>query len=195
VARLFISHSSRDNVYALAFRSWLAANGWDRDDVFIDLHDIGAGERWRETLRKANAACEAVILLASPDSLGSLECQKEIELAEALGKEIITAVIRNLGVDDPRLARFSERQFVDLSAFPRDHVEALTWQGQEHRIGFNPVALAKIKGRLSVLGISPGSFAWPPKDRPSADPIRASRPSTRTTRASSSAAMPTSWPP
>jgi hypothetical protein len=125
---------------------------------------------WRETLRKANAACEAVILLASPDSLGSLECQKEIELAEALGKEIITAVIRDLGVDDPRLARFSERQFVDLSAFPRDHVEALTWQGQDHRIGFNPAALAKIKRRLSVLGISPGSFAWPPKDRLNAEP-------------------------
>jgi uncharacterized protein len=170
VARLFISHSSRDNVYALAFQSWLAANGWDRDDVFIDLHDIGAGERWRETLRKANAACEAVILLASPESLSSIECQKEIELAEALGKEIITAVIRDLAVDDPRLARYSERQLVDLAAFPRDHVEALAWQGQEHRIGFNPAALARLKGRLTVLGISPGSFSWPPRDRPNAEP-------------------------
>jgi hypothetical protein len=26
--RLFISHSSKDNVEALAFRRWLAANGW-----------------------------------------------------------------------------------------------------------------------------------------------------------------------
>jgi hypothetical protein len=36
-------------------------------------------------LRKANASCEAVVLLASPDSLASVECQKELELAEALG--------------------------------------------------------------------------------------------------------------
>jgi TPR repeat protein len=168
--RLFISHSSRDNVYALTVQGWLVANGWDPGDIFIDLHDIGAGERWRDTLRKANAACEAVILLASPHSMGSIECQKEIELAEALGKEIITAIIRDLAIDDPRLARFAERQVVDLSEFPRDHVEALTWQGQDHRIGFNPLALAKIKARLSVLGISPGSFPWPPRDRPNAEP-------------------------
>jgi hypothetical protein len=66
VPRLFISHSSRDNVTALAFHNWLAANGWSLEDVFVDLHDIGVAERWRETLRKANATCEAVVLLASP---------------------------------------------------------------------------------------------------------------------------------
>jgi TPR repeat protein len=167
---LFISHSSHDNAYALAFQGWLAANGWDRGDVFIDLHDIGAGELWRDTLRKANAACEAVILLASPQSLDSVECQEEIKLAELLGKPIITAVIRDLTMDDVRLGRFGDRQVVDLSAFPRDHVEALTWQGKEHRIGFNPMALAKIKARLSTLGVSPGSFPWPPRDRPNAEP-------------------------
>ncbi|MGA7449722.1 MAG: toll/interleukin-1 receptor domain-containing protein, partial [Rhodoplanes sp.] len=69
--RLFISHSGVDNVAALAFQRWLIANGWSEEDVFIDLHGIGAGERWRDTLRKANASCEAVILLASPDSLDS----------------------------------------------------------------------------------------------------------------------------
>ena len=163
MARLFISHSSRDNVYALAFQNWLAANGWDRDDVFIDLHDIGAGERWRERLRRANAACEAVILLASPDSMGSIECQKELELAEALGKEIILAILRDLKTDDPLLARYSDRQFVDLSSFPQDHIEALTWKGQEYRIAFNVEALSKIKMRLDELGIAPGSFSWPPK--------------------------------
>jgi TIR domain len=93
VPRLFISHSGRDNVYALAFHRWLAANGCE--DVFVDLHDIGAGERCRDTLSKANARCEAIVLLASPDSLDSIECQKELELAEALGKEIITAIIRS----------------------------------------------------------------------------------------------------
>jgi hypothetical protein len=73
--RLFISHSSKDNVEALAFRHWLVGKGWAERDVFIDLAGIGAGERWRETLRKANTACEAVVLLASPNSLGSVECQ------------------------------------------------------------------------------------------------------------------------
>ena len=92
--RLFISHSSKDDVEALAFRRWLVANGWSENDVFIDLHGIGAGERWRERLRKANAACEAVVLLASPNSLGSVECEKELELAEGLGKPIIPVIVR-----------------------------------------------------------------------------------------------------
>ena len=93
------------------FQRWLIANGWSSEDVFIDLHGIGAGERWRDTLRKANASCEAVILLASPNSLDSAECQREINLAEDLGKQIIVAILGQLEKRDPRLARFADRQF------------------------------------------------------------------------------------
>jgi hypothetical protein len=35
MARLFISHSSRNNDKAIELRDWLAKNGWD--DVFLDL--------------------------------------------------------------------------------------------------------------------------------------------------------------
>jgi hypothetical protein len=84
--RLFISHSSTDNAQALAFQNWLVAAGWTREDVFIDLHGIGAGERWRDTLRKASKQCEAVIMLASPASLESVECQREMSFAEDQGK-------------------------------------------------------------------------------------------------------------
>lgn len=168
--RLFISHSSKDNIQALAFQRWLEAAGWTKNDVFLDLHGIGAGERWRDTLRKANASCEAVILLASPDSLDSVECQKELELAEALGKAIIPTILRDLGKDDPRLARYSERQFVDLITFPQDHIETIQFEGRSHRIGFSSQALSSIKARLDDLGISPGSFAWPPKNKPDAEP-------------------------
>ncbi len=168
--RLFISHSSKDSVQALAFQRWLEANGWSKDDVFIDLHGIGAGERWRDTLRKANATCEAVILLASPDSIASVECQKELELAEALGKAIIPAILRDLTKDDPRLARYAERQFVDLSAEPTERMEPFEHDGKLHRVEFNLAALNSIKTRLEDLGVAPGSFVWPPKDKPNAEP-------------------------
>ena len=69
--RLFISHSSKDNIAALAFQRWLMGKGWGEDDVFIDLHDMQAGEKWRETLVKANVACDALLFLASPEALGS----------------------------------------------------------------------------------------------------------------------------
>jgi hypothetical protein len=48
--RLFISHSGKDNIHALAFQRWLKLKGWSRDDVFIDLHDMQAG---REVARDA----------------------------------------------------------------------------------------------------------------------------------------------
>ncbi len=165
--RLFISHSSKDNVAALTFKRWLIASGWAAEDVFLDLHGIGAGERWRDTLRKANASCEAVLLLASPDSLDSQECQREINLAEDLGKEMIVAIVRDLPETDPRLSRWADRQFVDLSAAPAEQMEPFEHDGRVHRVEFNSAALASIKARLSHLGIAPGSFAWEPKSKTS----------------------------
>ena len=141
------------------------ANGWSEEDVFIDLHGIGAGERWRETLRKANTACEAVILLASRDSLDSKECQREMNLAEDLGKEILVAILKDLKKDDPRLARYADRQFVDLSAEPTERMEPFERDGKVHRVEFHLPALQSIKARLADLGITPGSFAWTPKGK------------------------------
>ena len=37
LSRLFISHSSKDNIAAKAFKQWLGANGWPDEDVFLDL--------------------------------------------------------------------------------------------------------------------------------------------------------------
>ena len=51
MARLFISHSSRNNDKAIEVRDWLAKNGWD--DVFLDLdpeRGIVAGQRWKDAL-------------------------------------------------------------------------------------------------------------------------------------------------
>ena len=159
--RIFISHSARDNIYALAFRNWLVANGWAVDDIFVDLDNIGAGERWRETLRRASAACEVIVMLASPNSMSSVECQKELELADLLGKEIILAILRDLTPEDALLARYGDRPIVDLSSFPQDHIEALTWKEQDYRIGFNVEALSRIKARLQEVGIANDSFSWP----------------------------------
>jgi formylglycine-generating enzyme required for sulfatase activity len=163
VPRLFISHSSKDNIEALAFQRWLLANGWSEEDVFIDLNGIGAGERWRESLRKANTACEAVILLASPDSLDSKECQREMNFAEDLGKEILVAILKDLKKDDPRLSHYANRQLVDLSAKPTERMKAFEYDGKVRDVEFHLHALQPIKARLTHLGIAPNSFSWEPK--------------------------------
>jgi WD40 repeat protein len=171
LSRLFISHSSKDSVAAVAFKQWLGANGWPAEDVFLDLEDIGGGERWKDALRKAHSRCEAVILLASPDALSSPECLTEVRKAEDFGKEIIVVLLRELSVEDRRLDSYKERQIVDLSAQPQAHRETVDFRGSRHEVSFNDEALLKIKDYLIKRGITPESFPWPPADRPDAAPF------------------------
>jgi hypothetical protein len=169
--RLFISHSSKDNVVAVAFKQWLGANGWAEEDTFLDLDGLGAGERWKEALHKANARCEAVILLASPHSLASPECIAEVRKAEDFGKEIIVVLLKDAHFDDRRLDAYKERQIVHIEAEPQAHIEAIAYRGECFDVRFNADALARIKDYLIKRGIAPEHFAWPPKDRPYAEPF------------------------
>ena len=155
----------------MAFKQWLGRHGWSDEDVFLDLDDIGAGERWKDALRKASARCEAVILLASPDALSSPECLAEVRKAEDYGKEIIVVLLRDLTIEDRRLDSYKERQIADLSRQPLSHVEIVDYRGESQEVRFNPVGLARIKDYLFKCGITPDRFAWPPNDRPNAEPF------------------------
>ena len=88
-----------------------------------------------------------------------------MNLAEDLGKEILVAILKDLKKDDPRLARYADRQFVDLSAEPTERMEPFERDGKVHRVEFHLPALQSIKARLADLGITPGSFAWTPKGK------------------------------
>jgi formylglycine-generating enzyme required for sulfatase activity len=171
LSRLFISHSSADNVPAKAFKQWLGKNGWPDEDVFLDLDDIGAGERWKEALRKANARCEAVVLLASPDALSSPECLAEVRKAEDYGKEIIVVLLRDVQFDDKRLNAYKDRQIVNLATPPQAHVETIDYRGVRHDVRFNGDALGSVKAYLVKRGITPDRFAWPPEGKPDAKPF------------------------
>jgi hypothetical protein len=171
LSRLFISHSGADNVSAIAFKQWLGANGWPGEDVFLDLDDIGGGERWKEALRKAHSRCEAVVLLASPDALASTECLAEVRKAEDFGKEIIVVLLRDLTIKDRRLDTYKERQIVDLSAPPLAHVESVNYRDTQQTVRFNGKSLAKIKDYLVRRGITPESFPWPPAGKHDAEPF------------------------
>jgi hypothetical protein len=168
--RLFICHSNRDNIHALGIQRWLELKGWSRDDVFIDLYDMQAGEKWRETLVKANVACEALLFLASPESLASDECRREWRRAEDDRKDVIVAILRDVTVDDPRLAGYTDRQIMDLSTNPREERVKVEHKGQRHLIDFNCAALNAIHAKLINWGIGPNAFAWPPRHNPKALP-------------------------
>jgi hypothetical protein len=45
LSRLFISHSSKGNVAAVAFTQWLGAIGWPNGGVFLDLDSASSRRR------------------------------------------------------------------------------------------------------------------------------------------------------
>lgn len=157
-------------------QQWLIAEGWAKDDVFLDLHGIGAGARWKEALAKANERCEAVLFLVSPHSLASTECYVELRMAEDMGKAIMPVILParvpedTLTVEDERLAIHRDRQIVDASLQPREAHFTVSHSGQERTISFHAPTLTRVKARLEQLGISPDSFAWSPGNLDSATP-------------------------
>jgi TIR domain len=89
VSRVFLSHSSRDSIEALALKTRLEqAEPGLVGEVVVDLdpdNDIPAGVRWKEALRRANDRCKAVICLRSKWD-ASHECHAEYRTAEDRGK-------------------------------------------------------------------------------------------------------------
>ena len=69
MSRLFISHSSHDNNWALALRDWLVAEGWGHSsDIFLDIDPeggISAGQTLAASFRQRATRCEAVLVLIS----------------------------------------------------------------------------------------------------------------------------------
>ena len=145
MARIFISHSSRNNDRAKEVASWLAANGWD--DIFLDLdpeRGIAAGERWKEALQKAAQRCEVVLALISPEWLASDWCRPELNTAQLMGKKIIVLLIGSKSSEIP--GDLKDAQYVDLIN--------------------DPDAYTRLKEGLKRAGLDPASFPFEEGRRP-----------------------------
>ena len=143
MARLFISHSSRNNDKAIEVRDWLATNGWN--DVFLDLdpeRSIVAGHRGKEALQQAASRCEVVLALVSAEWLASSYCKAEINTAQMMGKKTIIALLDKSQVPGD----LTDEQFIDLSG--------------------DPQAYRRLKKGLELAGLDPLSFPFEPGRRP-----------------------------
>ena len=145
MARLFISHSSRNNDKAIEVRDWLAKNGWD--DVFLDLdpeRGIVAGQRWKDALQKAAQRCEMVLALISAEWLASPWCKAEIDAARLMGKKVIVALI---GIDKAQVPPdLNDEQWIDLTG--------------------DANAYTRLKEGLRRGGLDPSSFPFEAGRRP-----------------------------
>jgi energy-coupling factor transporter ATP-binding protein EcfA2 len=139
VGLLFISHSSADTDAALAFCARLRTLGFET--LFLDFdpeHGIPAGRNWEEELYIQLRRADAVVFLASPDSVASKWCAVEVSLSRSVGKPVFPIEIRST----PRLPILEDTQWIDFSS-DRD------------------AAIERLMTGLRVAGLDPrDSFAW-----------------------------------
>lgn len=174
MSRVFISHSSRDSVQALALKAWLEeAEPGLVDEIFVDLDretGIPAGVRWKEALRKANERCEAVICLLSPNWDSSHECMAEYRTAEDRGKPIFPVRLQ------PSTGRDITGEWQRCDLFGEGPRTTITVDGHAEPVEFLTEGLARLHRGLRAAGIAPDTFSWPPDGDPDRAPYRGWQP-------------------
>ena len=174
MARIFISHSSSDNVVALAIGEWLRESGWD--DVFLDISAQGGivpGERWEKALHDAASRCEAVIFLISRRWLGSDWCLKEMRLAQRLNKRLFGVLIEDIPVEEIPAEIVDSWQLGNLvSGTDHRQFEVTLPDGQRGYPTLSQAGLDRLRNGLRQAGLDPRFFAWPPDNDPDRSPYR-----------------------
>ena len=105
MARVFISHSSRDGGQAERLHQWLRDQGSTETFLDIDKHaGLMPGDDWERRLYREIAAAEAVILILTKNWFESKWCFAEFIQARALGKAIFPIIETSdrRGIRQPR---------------------------------------------------------------------------------------------
>jgi TIR domain len=180
MARIFISHSSKNNAAAIALSDWIVAGGWD-EEPFLDLDPesgIAAGERWERALHEAADRCEVVLFLISREWLKSEWCLKEFHLAQKLNKRLLGILIDDLSLSELPSTLPLTWQTVNLAS-GNDHIVFrvnLPNLSKEEHVTFSSSGLASLKSGLDKAGLDPHFFAWPPEKDPNRTPYPGLRP-------------------
>jgi hypothetical protein len=93
MARIFISHSSRDTEVAARMKAWLESEKFET--TFLDFDKDGGippGADWEKTLYREVEQSQAVIIVETPNWVNSKWCFAEYAQARALGKAIFPVI-------------------------------------------------------------------------------------------------------
>ncbi|MBM5817209.1 MAG: TIR domain-containing protein [Cyanobacteria bacterium K_Offshore_surface_m2_239] len=124
MARVFLSHSSRDDTAARRMKQWLLDQGFEAPFLDFDKHSgIPPGANWEQVLYRELNASQAVLLLLSAQWQASKWCFAEFTQARALGKPVLPVVVGPLAPDGAPVA--ADLQMVDLLTDTEDNLERL----------------------------------------------------------------------
>jgi len=78
MARVFLSHSSRDNPSASRMKAWLEQQGFEAPFLDFDKHSgIPPGADWEQTLYREIDRSQALLILQSANWSASKWCDRE----------------------------------------------------------------------------------------------------------------------
>jgi hypothetical protein len=175
MGRIFVSHSSADNVATAALKDWLVKHGWD--DLFVDFdpqRGIVAGQRWERSLAEAANRCEAVLFVLSDAWLNSDWCLRELDFAVRLNKQIFGILVEDISRSRLPSRLTDTWQLINL-ARGADHEMLRTvvpGTDRESHISFSAAGLKSLKIGLQKAGLDARFFSWPPPGEPDRPPWR-----------------------
>jgi WD40 repeat protein len=167
MSRLFISHSSVNDDWALALQAWLIREGWSgENDIFLDLdpeRGIVAGQRWARALEDAATRCEAVLFLVSEVWLASKWCGDEYQLANRLNKKLFALLIDDIPLDRLPGGLTAQWQVVNLKGGQAERfLTAHPRTQRQSPVHIAEAALKSLKRGLAKAGIGPETFELEP---------------------------------
>jgi len=129
--------------------------------AFLDVKDLEAGSDWEERLDAAIDDATALVLVASPDSLGSRNVRREWRRARDQGGRIVVAGFRGrrwtAELDGLEVVDFRGRFGPAL----RELAARLWLWGQRGSLAFSLPARDSMRGdKARTLHVRPGWTAW-----------------------------------
>ena len=127
MARVFLSHSSRDNASAARIKTWLIEQGFDVPFLDFDKHaGIPPGANWEQTLYREIERSQALLIVQTANWSASRWCFAEFTQARALGKPIFQVIESVDAEPGDKIAR--DLQVLDLRRDREAGLEQLSQQ-------------------------------------------------------------------
>mgnify|MGYP002713198138 CR=1 FL=1 len=120
---LFISYKRDDKVAVLKIVDRLEKEfGFD---IWIDALSIPGGEDWRKEIRKGIDKADAVVLMLTPDSCGSIQVKEEVDYAKSVNRKIVPLQIKRVESHYLKMLGVESLNYID---FCTSHDDRFAWE-------------------------------------------------------------------
>lgn len=157
MGRVFISYSRKDTETVDRIANVIQGAGLD---VWLDRHNIRAGNEWRVQIVQAIDTCDAFVLMLSPNSAASENVRKEIDLAQDSQRRLFVIMLEPVKLPAEIRYQLAGLQFVDVQLMGVDEASHLLVDTlKEHIATLQPKEEPKVQqAELVIQGIDLKAF-------------------------------------